>query len=151
MPLIYSPTSSPLLNDFLLPLASFPLSSSALHKSIRSLHPSKANDHHLFSCNAVTFFPFLSMAHFPLPSHTHCDTRACMWLCMILVHAVLLTCHWRAWGEISVRCYSTVHAHTLLCSLFLYQGEAASFWCCCWLERTSIYVLQSPLLTVSCL
>lgn len=50
-----SPPSSLPLNDFLLPLASLPLSSCALHdKSGRSLHPSKANDHHLFPFSPVT-------------------------------------------------------------------------------------------------
>lgn len=50
-----SSTSSLLLNDFLLPLASLPLSSCALHdKSGQPLHPSKANDHHLFPFSPVT-------------------------------------------------------------------------------------------------
>lgn len=80
------PSSSLLLNDFLLPLASFPLSSSALHKSSRSLDPSKANDHHLFSSTAVCFFSFLPMAHFLLPLRAHS---------FYTYTAVLLPCSWR--------------------------------------------------------
>lgn len=53
-----SSSSSLLLNDFLLPLASLPLSSCALYdKSGRLLHPSKANDHHLFPFSPATAAP----------------------------------------------------------------------------------------------
>ena len=71
------PPSSLLLNDFLLPLASFPLSSFALHKSTQSLDPSKANDHHLFSSTPVSFFSFLPVAHFLLPLQAHTFCIAC--------------------------------------------------------------------------
>lgn len=86
MPLIYSPSSSPLPNDFLLPLASFPLSSSALHKSTRSLDPSKANEHHPFP-------PPLSLSLFFLPARLLSLASACRYWCAHIeyVHTVHAT------------------------------------------------------------
>lgn len=74
---ILPPSSCLLPNDFLLPLASFPLSSSALHKSTRSLDPSKANDNHLFSSTPVSFFLSICLwvtffcFHMHIHSYTH--------------------------------------------------------------------------------
>lgn len=61
----YTPPSSLLLNDFFRPFAFFLLSTSALHKSTRPLHPSKANDHHLF------FLPMADTLLFPAHTLTH--------------------------------------------------------------------------------
>lgn len=112
MPLIYSPPLRPslLLNDFLLPLAFFPLSSSTLHKSTRSLDPSKANDHHLFSSSPVSFFQFPPMAHFLLPSHTHafwCTCTACISAHIYRIHIVY-----------TVHIY--IHIHTVYSYSFAY-------------------------------
>lgn len=67
-------SSSLLLNDILLPLAPLPLSGSILHKSVRPLYPSKANDHHLFPSTAVTllffFFLFFSLPLSPSSATT---------------------------------------------------------------------------------
>ncbi len=114
---ILLPPSSLLLNDFLLPLASFPLSSSALHKSTRSLDPSKANDHHLFSSAPVSFFsvsPYgwlsfafsctrilIHMYSMHICTHilyTHIYTAHTVYTYIYIqytVHAVLLPCLWR--------------------------------------------------------
>lgn len=61
----HHPSSSFLLNDILFLLASLPLSGSILHKSVRPLYPSKANDHHLFSSTAVKVFFFSLNLLFP--------------------------------------------------------------------------------------
>lgn len=100
MPLIYTPPPLLLLNDFLLPLASFPLSSSALHKSKRSLNPSKANDHHLFPSTHVSlslFFPIspLGRLSFALTCAHTFWYRCAVYMCAHIqytVHAVLLRC-----------------------------------------------------------
>lgn len=66
------PSYSPLPNDFLLPLASFPLSSSALHKSTWSLDPSKANERHPFPPPvSLALFSHFQIDFFLLPVRTH--------------------------------------------------------------------------------
>ena len=86
----YSPPPPSLpLNDFLLPLASFPLPSPALHKSTRSLDPSKANDHHLFSSAPVSFFNF-SPWHTFFCLHVHTHIQMCPHACAHTVCVLLL-------------------------------------------------------------
>jgi len=87
IPLICSPSSSLLSNDFLLPLASFPLSCSALHKSTRSLDPSRANEHHPFPLLLCPFFfllPVSVCSIFFCLSHPH--------ILLQTIHAVLWPC-----------------------------------------------------------
>lgn len=75
---------------FLILPVSVPLSGAALHKSTPSLDLSRANDRHLFSSTAVSFFTLM-----PLHTHTHAPTHRCTILTFI-PH----TCH-HIWGDMS--------------------------------------------------